>query len=834
MKATARLVLLFAFGLWIGSCGGSYEAALSSQMELGPLEPDLPAMHSTPFTLQAYDASQIVGKYCTVRFKAVEGTPFLKGTSAEVDVKAKIVSSGMVEGMSPTAVICGESEMLARITLILPSGYMAESDAPIARFMAPVVERIDLETCPALSSPRPFTAHGSYLKVPPAADPSVKIHWKSDQTIFKGGTADEVTTVGMVVSAGALTGFTPPVVICGPTESEAQIEGVEFSDGSCAFMEEAPKVAFLAPLVESLDVAECAALDTPKSFVATGQHFEMPPGASSSVTIHWQCDETVFDNATTTETTSVGTIASDQALTGETPEVVMRGPATARVLITKIVFADGTCAYLGEGPLEVNFLAPRFAAIAPDNGHLYLNYDTIELAGLANLGGIQGQTVDLHWTALAPVFTDAKEDMTSTSAVVRPDPTIEGACPELRFNLPKDELEGPQADEIRYYRVQGTLEYVEFGSGTRTPDEDARVVWFYPFKMDDTSYLAEALEDRLDRIDCVKLLASASPARLLTVLEQADAVDDLPYVHPFDKEYWPEDNKFEDAYAWADDERCAWSRLIPADGDLPGFHRGYSMNPAVHPWRYYDPPLPEERTSPWGTRYPPRYPWDWDEIYAPWIPDSDYPEYQWIYDEDWDDETDNTSTAKEWRTQGTTGFWVKEKQWLVVSWYHLWEKSYIDDFPKKGARLSFIDTSTSPPRYRHVLLVQPSCDGSSADPRVFKTWDHIHAGGIAAAEVIHTEGEMLLYLAFNRTADRGFLVFDMNRIFKVGGKDAGKCGFHDGEAHALGYEYVMPQIRHVTLTRAYKTDDPEYPDIPRAETVWRAPGNPGYRVPPFQ
>ena len=103
---------------------------------------------------------------------------------------------------------------------------------------------------------------------------------------------------------------------------------------------------------------------------------------------------------------------------------------------------------------------------------------------------------------------------------------------------------------------------------------------------------------------------------------------------------------------------------------------------------------------------------------------------------------------------------------FLVSWY-------AKEDEKKGARISFINTSVSPTKHRHVLLVEPS--GTSSRPS-FKSVE-VHAGGIA------WYGNIL----YVQDTDHGARLFDMDHIYKV--KDGDGVGRQsDGSYHAYGYK----------------------------------------------
>ena len=140
--------------------------------------------------------------------------------------------------------------------------------------------------------------------------------------------------------------------------------------------------------------------------------------------------------------------------------------------------------------------------------------------------------------------------------------------------------------------------------------------------------------------------------------------------------------------------------------------------------------------------------------------------YKWPTKKD-DDEFDNES----WYPQGISSSVdagdakYNKNHLFLVSWYAKKDE-------EKGVRISFINTSVAPPKYRQVLLVEPT--GTSSKPS-FKTV-HVHAGGIA------WYGN-LIYVA---DTDNGVRLFDVEHIWKV--KDGDGAGRQsNGDYHAYGY-----------------------------------------------
>lgn len=97
----------------------------------------------------------------------------------------------------------------------------------------------------------------------------------------------------------------------------------------------------------------------------------------------------------------------------------------------------------------------------------------------------------------------------------------------------------------------------------------------------------------------------------------------------------------------------------------------------------------------------------------------------------------------------------------------------------KGARIAFVDTSVSPPRYRFALLVTPS--GTAAAPSFVPV--DVHAGGLV------WYGRWL-YVA---DTTHGLRVFDTANILEVA-TDQDVIGCDATTCRAGLYKYVIPQV----------------------------------------
>jgi hypothetical protein len=142
----------------------------------------------------------------------------------------------------------------------------------------------------------------------------------------------------------------------------------------------------------------------------------------------------------------------------------------------------------------------------------------------------------------------------------------------------------------------------------------------------------------------------------------------------------------------------------------------------------------------------------------------------------WNDEDNDSET---WIPQGITGTPdgaggpIDGRQLLLVSWYH-------DADPNKGSRVSAVDlTDPDAPRYRHILLVEPTGD----DPVDFVPIP-IHAGGL---------GWFGDYLYVPHTS-KGFRVFDTRSLLQVDTSTEQIGLGDDGLYHGGLYKFVMPQV----------------------------------------
>ncbi|TCP56841.1 hypothetical protein EV191_101788 [Tamaricihabitans halophyticus] len=145
----------------------------------------------------------------------------------------------------------------------------------------------------------------------------------------------------------------------------------------------------------------------------------------------------------------------------------------------------------------------------------------------------------------------------------------------------------------------------------------------------------------------------------------------------------------------------------------------------------------------------------------------------------WNDGDDATS---EWYPQGISGSWDADpsgeyegQRAMFTSWYHKGDK---------GARVSLVDyNDPQAPKYRHLLLVEPTAEDDFAQVKV-------HAGGIAWV------GDYLYVV----DTGWGVRVFDLNHLWQTeADPDKNQIGKgSDGKYYAYDYRYVLPQVGSFT------------------------------------
>lgn len=165
---------------------------------------------------------------------------------------------------------------------------------------------------------------------------------------------------------------------------------------------------------------------------------------------------------------------------------------------------------------------------------------------------------------------------------------------------------------------------------------------------------------------------------------------------------------------------------------------------------------------------------------------------------------DDNNTAN-WRPQGLSGSAdaaasgsVDGRKFLLVGWYYIRKDGSEagDVWPSVDGgitwvhpmRVSLVDvTSMDDISYRHILLVQPTGDGSSFEPA------EGHCGGIV------WYGRWLFV-----QGNTGLNVFDMDAIQDLSASNpdyAGstQVGISGGVGHAAGYRYVVPRVMTYTV-----------------------------------
>ncbi|MGH8877075.1 MAG: hypothetical protein ACRD0P_07030 [Stackebrandtia sp.] len=141
------------------------------------------------------------------------------------------------------------------------------------------------------------------------------------------------------------------------------------------------------------------------------------------------------------------------------------------------------------------------------------------------------------------------------------------------------------------------------------------------------------------------------------------------------------------------------------------------------------------------------------------------------------------NTVKYWTPQGlstsadATGGPYQGRDTLLAAWYDSTAGS-----ADRGVRITFVDmANTVTPKYRHVLLVEPT---GTADAPSYKAIN-AHAGGLA------WYGDQL-YVC---DTFGGMRVFDMKHILAPDNFDGDLIGLQpDGSYAARNYAFVMPQV----------------------------------------
>lgn len=141
------------------------------------------------------------------------------------------------------------------------------------------------------------------------------------------------------------------------------------------------------------------------------------------------------------------------------------------------------------------------------------------------------------------------------------------------------------------------------------------------------------------------------------------------------------------------------------------------------------------------------------------------------------------NTVKYWIPQGlttsadATGGAYEGRNALLSAWY-----DNTTGTADRGARISFVDMSnTTTPKYRHVLLVEPT--GTPEEPS-YQAID-THAGGL-----VWYGDKLYVCDTFN-----GLRVFDMKYILAANNMTDNLIGRQsDGSYASRGYAYVMPQV----------------------------------------
>jgi hypothetical protein len=296
--------------LFVASCGGGGAGGGAPPLSLASIEATGPfagiagfvARANTPFVVRGTRFGQSAGLECTVRFLAQTGTPFVGGTSATVETPGSITPEGEIVGVTPIATLVHVAFVDAYIVVELPSGFEIASEAPIARFLAPVLDGLTPEAFDAVVDPAPATVVGRFLGQG-TADQPVTLLWNADRAILRGlvpnasvvvpPLVDRVTSAATLRPDGTIVGSTPDVVLTDGLEGGLVLVEAIFADGTTS-----------APNDRLRCLAEPPTLNAPRGFgddrrppilagvanavVVGGRHLG-PPG--TALTLRWSCED---------------------------------------------------------------------------------------------------------------------------------------------------------------------------------------------------------------------------------------------------------------------------------------------------------------------------------------------------------------------------------------------------------------------------------------------------------------------------------------------------------------------------------------------------------------
>ncbi|MFI1972131.1 hypothetical protein [Streptomyces cinnamoneus] len=152
---------------------------------------------------------------------------------------------------------------------------------------------------------------------------------------------------------------------------------------------------------------------------------------------------------------------------------------------------------------------------------------------------------------------------------------------------------------------------------------------------------------------------------------------------------------------------------------------------------------------------------------------------------------DDDYKTPHWRPQGITTNYDSlggnpARTVVLVSW-----DAHPARAEKQGTRVSIVEVPASgPPRYWHVLLVEPVVIKEKKKEQPSYRPVKLHAGGLAWYR-------NRLYVAeYHKDAPNGLRVFDLNHLFTVtwGKGHEDDFGYVKGTYYARQYAYVLPQI----------------------------------------
>jgi len=230
---------------------------------------------------------------------------------------------------------------------------------------------------------------------------------------FGGGASDRASVTASVTSDTTITGFTPPVVICGVAavtfEVDVMLESGVFATSTGVFIGviNAPTIASITPNPIP------AALPTP--FTVTGTGFG-PVGGTAIVRFTGDNGALLWKDGTKNFADVIGTVVDAQTITGITPIATVCDVALVGASV-QVFFPDGCCT-LPTGAGFVQFAAPTLTTLSLNPVPAAVQQNGWVING-TNFGPA-GTQAEVRFIADAafPLFGDGTQQTISIPAVV--------------------------------------------------------------------------------------------------------------------------------------------------------------------------------------------------------------------------------------------------------------------------------------------------------------------------------------------------------------------------------------------------------------------------------